>query len=69
MIRVCQTSYPKEVKGEQFEFVCMTGPEARVMERRVLAGDRCQELNNLPTEFSQTVYVPTQCKSVLCLKK
>merc|ERR1719354_877821 len=61
MIRVCQTSYPKEVKGEHVEFVCMIGPEARVMERRVLAGDRCQELNNLPTEFSQTVYVPTQC--------
>ncbi len=61
MIRVCQNAYPKEVKGEQVEFVCMTGPEARVMERRVLAGDRCQELNNLPTEFSQTVYVPTHC--------
>jgi len=61
MIRVCQKSYPKEVQGKQLEFACMAGPEARVMERRVLAGDRCQELNNLPTEFSQTVYVPIHC--------
>ena len=61
MIRVCQNTYPKEVQGRQTEFVCMSGPEAKVMERRVLAGDRCQELNNLPTEFSQTVYEPTQC--------
>jgi len=61
MVRVCQKSYPKEVQGKQVEFVCMTGPESRVMERRVIAGDRCQELSSLPTEFSQTVYVPITC--------
>ena len=61
MTRVCQNTFPKEVQGKQTEFVCMSGPEAKVMERRVLAGDRCQELNNLPTEFSQTVYEPTNC--------
>jgi len=61
MIRVCQNTFPKEVQGKQTEFVCMSGPEAKVMERRVLAGDRCQELNNLPTEFSVTVYEPTHC--------
>ena len=61
MIRVCQNSFPREIVPRQAEFVCMTGPEARTMERRVLAGDRCEELDHLPTEFSNTVYEPTQC--------
>ena len=61
MIRVCQNSFPKEVQGRQTEFVCMSGPEAKIMERRVLAGDRDEELNKLPTEFSLTVDEPTHC--------
>lgn len=61
MVRVCENSFPSEVRARQAEFVCMTGPESKVMERRVLAGDRCEELNRMPTQFSQTVYEPTRC--------
>merc|ERR1719222_440950 len=56
MSRGCQNSFGKEGQGRQTEFVCVSGPEAKVMERRVLAGDRVEELDNLPTEFSLTGY-------------
>merc|ERR1712168_1279160 len=61
MIRSCNQSTPKEVRARQVGYVCMNGPKANVMERRVKSGDRAPELQNMPTDFSQTVYEPSQC--------
>merc|ERR1712121_83298 len=61
MIRSCNQSTPKEVRARQVGYVCMNGPKANVMERRVKSGDRVPELQNMPTDFSQTVYEPSQC--------
>merc|ERR1712142_1043232 len=61
MIRSCTKSTPKEVRARTVGYVCMTGAEAKVMERRVKSGDRVTELSNLPTDFSHTVYEPSQC--------
>jgi len=61
MIRSCNQSTPKEVRARQVGYVCMNGPKANVMERRVKSGDRVPEFQNMPTDFSQTVYEPSQC--------
>merc|ERR1711970_1161319 len=61
MIRSCPKSTPKEVRARTVGYVCMTGAEAKVMERRVKSGERVTELSNLPTDFSHTVYEPSQC--------
>merc|ERR1711922_22070 len=61
MIRSCNQSTPKEVRFRQVGYVCMNGPKANVMERRVKSGDRIPEFQNMPTDFSQTVYEPSQC--------
>merc|ERR1711973_442711 len=61
MIRSCNQSTPKEVRARQVGYVCMNGPKANVMERRVKSGERVPEFQNMPTDFSQTVYEPSQC--------
>merc|ERR1712200_140379 len=61
MIRSCNQSTPKEVRARQVGYVCMKGPKDNVMERRVKSGDRVPEFQNMPTDFSQTVYKPSQC--------
>merc|ERR1712112_544164 len=61
IIRSCTKSTPKEVRARTVGYVCMTGAEAKVMERRVKSGERVTELSNLPTDFSHTVYEPSKC--------
>merc|ERR1711970_859865 len=59
MIRVCQSSYPKEIRSRKVEFVCQNGKEAWGMEKRVQSGARIEELSSLPTDYVQTVTVWT----------
>jgi len=61
MVRICQGSYPKDIKAEVIGFTCMSEVSAEALKRRVLAGEQVQEIEHLPTTRSETVYVPTQC--------
>jgi len=60
-IRVCTGAYPKNLVAEQVEFVCKSGPLAKVIERRAEAGEQVEELAYEPTAFTQTVYQPSRC--------
>merc|ERR1711931_454703 len=61
MIRVCQSSFPKEIRSRKVEFVCKNGQEALQMEKRIVSGARVEEISTLPTDFIKTVYEPSQC--------
>merc|ERR1711915_826665 len=61
LIRICSRSHPKEVGSKQVGFVCISGPQAEIFKRRVLAGDLVEEFEYFPTKFVKTVYEPRQC--------
>eukprot|EP00088_Acartia_fossae_P064950 TRINITY_DN79_c0_g1_i2.p1 TRINITY_DN79_c0_g1~~TRINITY_DN79_c0_g1_i2.p1 ORF type:complete len:1872 (+),score=653.85 TRINITY_DN79_c0_g1_i2:417-5618(+) len=61
LIRVCGSSYPKELKSKLVEFVCTSGSRTEILKRRVLSGELVEELNKIPTCFQQTVYEPKHC--------
>ena len=61
LVRVCNTNYPSEVRAKQARFTCLQGPLKDVLKRRADAGDQIEELERLPTQYTQTVYEPKQC--------
>merc|ERR1712212_812923 len=61
LIRECSKTYPKEIISKKIPFTCISGPHAKVIKSRVIAGESAEELSTLPTEFLQTVYEPKQC--------
>merc|ERR1712042_157632 len=61
LIRGCYKTYPKEIISKKIPFTCISGPHAKVIKNRVIAGESVEELSTLPTEFLQTVYEPKQC--------
>merc|ERR1711887_348078 len=61
LIRECSKTYPKEIISKKIPFTCISGPHAKVIKSRVIAGESVEELSTLPTEFLQTVYEPKQC--------
>jgi len=61
MIRICTNSLPKEIRPRALGYVCLDGPKAKVMEKQVTSGNRVAELSDLSTDFTQTVYEPSQC--------
>ena len=61
LVRVCNTNYPSEVRAKQARFTCQQGPLKEVLKRRANAGDQIEELERLPTQYTQTVYEPKQC--------
>merc|ERR1711974_497587 len=61
MIRVCSTTYPKEIFSRRVPFTCISGPHAKVIKSRIIAGEHIEELSTYPTKFIQTVYEPRQC--------
>ena len=61
MVRICQGSYPKDIKAEEVRFTCKSGVSAEALKRRVLAGEQVEELQHLPTARTETVYVPSEC--------
>merc|ERR1712042_342023 len=56
LIRECSKTYPKEIISKKIPFTCISGPHAKVIKSRVIAGESVEELSTLPTEFLQTVY-------------
>merc|ERR1712200_253881 len=64
MIRVCQSSYPKEIRSRKVEFVCQNGKEAWGMEKRVQSGARIEELSSLPTDYVKMVRKPGAWRNV-----
>merc|ERR1711887_269719 len=61
MIRVCSRSYPKEIFSKRVPFTCISGPHAKVIKSRIIAGEHIEELSTYPTKFIQTVYEPRKC--------
>merc|ERR1712055_1220106 len=61
MIRVCSSSYPKEIFSKRVPFTCISGPHAKVIKSRIIAGEQIEDLSTYPTKFIQTVYEPRQC--------
>jgi len=60
-VRSCSTAYPKEVRAQQIGFSCLARGKAGEILGRVKAGELIEELKNLPTNFSETVYEPARC--------
>merc|ERR1712212_909666 len=50
-----------EIISKKIPFTCISGPHAKVIKNRVIAGESVEELSTLPAEFLQTVYEPKQC--------
>ena len=61
LIRVCNTNFPSEVRAKQARFACLESSQNEVLRRRAIAGDQVEELERLPTQYTQTVYEPKQC--------
>merc|ERR1712203_782864 len=61
LIRGCSKTYPKEIISKKIPFTCISGPHAKVIKNRVIAGESVEESSTLPAEFLQTVYEPKQC--------
>jgi len=61
LVRICYKTYPTEIVPKKVPFTCFSGPKAEVIKRRVIAGERVEELISRPTEFVQTVYEPEHC--------
>lgn len=60
-LRSCSKEFPKEVRAQQIGFSCLARSKAQEVLERVKAGELIEELRNLPTNFSETVYEPTRC--------
>jgi len=61
LVRVCYKTFPREVFPKKMPFTCISGSKAKIIKKRVIAGEQIEELQHLPTEFLQTVYEPKRC--------
>merc|ERR1711970_341270 len=61
LIRECSKTYPKEIFSKKIPFTCISGPHAKVIKSRVIAGESVEELVVRPTKFVRTVYESKKC--------